>query len=600
MNKLWRSIALFALLMGLSALPGAAEEALPPPHLGYGMLLAFPPAHLGLVKEAGFDWFKYYVYWDTIEPERDGVYAWLSVDGLLEDACRHDLHLLLRVERASGDWTPIRDDEMAGWQALFAALAGRIAQKRVACATPYFVALEVWNEPNLDFQWGGKPVDPARYTEMVRRAYLGAKSADPTLPIVAGSLAPTGETGGWALNDVVFLQEMYAHGLSGHFDVISIHNYGFGGPPEDKTHGWDILNFRRAEDIYAVMVAHGDGDKPVWSTEFGWLLDASAEGHPECASYWDAIGFGWQKVTAEQQADYLRRAFAYADAHWPWMGVMFVSNLDFSVLPWYTTCEPMRWFGILKPDTSPRPAYTALQEMDKRPRLWGASEMRVEPAAFAWAVRLRERARITETVTVSSSAAPFAWNAVTATLGLPFTLTSTTGLAGEPFQVQVDARNLLTGTYTGVITVAASGELVTPRALTIPLALEVWSAWGMDVRPARLTWMQAVADLRPVAAVVVVENTGDFEFEWTVAPASDALTLTVAPASSTQTGTTLLPGTFQVSVDPRGLPVGVYTGALTVTASTAQVPQSPWVLPVSVRIEEQLHCAYLPLVLRKR
>ena len=271
---------------------------------------------------------------------------------------------------------------MDDWQAFFQALAAHIAQKRADCATPYHVALEIWNEPNLDFQWNYEDVDPARYTEMVKRAYLGVKAADPAIPIVAGSLAPTGDLPqGRAMNDVDFLEAMYANGLLDHFDAISIHNYGFGGEPEDKEWGSSIVNFRRAEDIYDVMVAHGDGDKSVWGTEFGWLMDASEEDHPECLAYWDSIGFLWQKVSAEQQADYLQRSFAYADANWPWMGVMIVSGLDFSMLPWYATCDPLRWFAVLKPDGLPRLAYTALKEMDKRPVV---STMTITPATGCW------------------------------------------------------------------------------------------------------------------------------------------------------------------------------------------------------------------------
>jgi len=606
-KRMWRMVVVAALLLaGIPARPAFTAEALPPPHLGYGMLLAYPPDNLVRVKEAGFDWFKYFVYWNAIEPVRNGAYVWDTVNWRLDEACHHGLNLLLRVERHHDDWTPIRDHEMDGWQAFFQALAAHIAQKRAACSTPYRVAVEVWNEPNLDFQWGYEPVDPARYTEMVKRAYLGVKAADRTIPVVAGGLAPTGGLPeGRAMNDVAFLEAMYEHGLKGHFDVISIHNYGFGGEPEDKEYGWNLLNFRRAEDIYAVMVAHGDGDRPVWSTEYGWLLDASTRGHPECVSEWEGSGFAWQRVTAQQQADYLRRSFEYADANWPWMGVMFVFNLDFSMLPWYPTCDPMRWFSILNPDGSPRPAYTALQQMNKRPRSWVTSEMVVEPAAFDWSVRLRERGVVTETVTVSSTDMPFAWEAVTDTLGLPFTITPTTGFTDESFQVVVDARDLLTGTYTGVITVTAADALVVPRVMTIPLALEVWAAWGMDVRPASLSWMMAATDTRPVSATVAVDNTGDFDFEWVVTQASETLRITVEPAGSTQTSTlTLLPGTFLVTVDPRGLPVGEYTGVLTITASSMQVPQSPlnwrtnFVLPVSVRIVERLYRVYMPLVMR--
>jgi polysaccharide biosynthesis protein PslG len=273
------------------ATPVAGAEDDPPP-LGYGMMLAYPPDHLELVKAAGFDWFKYFAYWHAVDPEQDRTYNWETVDWRLNEACEHELNILLRVERDSADWTPIRDGEMAAWEAFFTDLVAHILAHQAACETPYRAALEIWNEPNLDFQWGYQPVDPARYTEMVKRAYRGAKAAPggAEIPIIAGSLAPTGGmSGGRAMNDVDFLTAMYAAGLQGHFDAISIHNYGFGGPPEDKTWSNGITNFRRAEDIHAVMAAHGDGALPVWATEFGWLLASEA-----CDGYWHEIGFAWQ------------------------------------------------------------------------------------------------------------------------------------------------------------------------------------------------------------------------------------------------------------------------------------------------------------------
>ena len=370
---------------------------------------------------------------------------------------------------------------MAGWQAFFQALAEHIAQKRATCAFPYRVALEVWNEPNLDFQWNYQPVDPARYTEMVKRAYDGAKAGDPHILIVAGSLAPTGGTGdGRAMNDVTFLEAMYAAGVQGHFDAVSIHNYGFGGPPEDKTWGSGILNFRRAEDIHDVIVAHGDGDIPVWGTEFGWLLESAS-----CSSYWEQIGFAWQQVTAQQQADYLTSAFAYADANWPWMGTMIVSNLDFSQLPWYGECDPLRYFAVHNPDGTPRPAYTALTQMDKRPRSW--------------------------------------------------------------------------------------------------------SIWGMAASPNSLGWMQAVTETHVVSQTVTVRNTGEMDFGWSVTSASTVLPLTVAPTQGDADET------FTVTIDPRGLPLGAYTAAVTITTDAPEVPESPIHLPVRVYVVEHVYRAYLPL-----
>ncbi len=596
------AIALCLVVVGCLwwALPAYAQE--PDPHLGYGMLLGYPadPEHMNKVTAAGFDWYKYFARWDDVDPDRDGVYQWDTVKWWLDTACQRDLNLLFRVERSSNNWRPIQDDEMAGWQAFFQDMAAYVGQQRTGCNNSYRVAFEVWNEPNLDFQWTGQPLDAARYTEMVRRAYLGAKAGDPDSLIVAGGLAPTGGDGVHSINDVTYLEAMYAAGLQGHFDAISIHNYGFGGPPEDKDYGWGVTNFRRAEDIYATMAAHGDGRKPVWTTEFGWLLDSDEEG-VECDPDWESWGFAWQQVSAVAQSDYLTRAFAYADANWPWMQVMVVSNLDFATLPgaWMAACDPLRWFSVLKPDGSPRLAYTGLQDMPKNPRSWVSQDMRVTPAAFTWTVRLRDRALFTETVAVENTGErPFTWTLGMDAQGLPFTVTQATGAAGESFQIVVNARELLTGTYTGVVTVTAAADFMPRNPITIPLTLDVIAIGGMEARPAALGWLMAVSDTHPAAATVVVENTGDYPFVWSAITATHGLTFSVAPTVSVWGATTSLHlSAFRVTVDPRGLPVGDYTGVITLT-TTPPASQSPFVVPLQVRIVERLYPVYLPLVLR--
>ena len=73
------------------------------------------------------------------------------------------------------------------------------------------------------------------------------------------------------------------------------------------------------------MVEAGDGATPMWATEVGWLHESDYDMGPY---------FEWHKVTAQQQADYLVRAFQYAERTWPWMGPMFVFNHDHSTAMW--------------------------------------------------------------------------------------------------------------------------------------------------------------------------------------------------------------------------------------------------------------------------
>jgi hypothetical protein len=64
------SVLLIA-LMCLSLARTALVRADGPAHLGYGMMLAWP-GHLDRITAAGFDWFKYFLYWSEVQPTEGG------------------------------------------------------------------------------------------------------------------------------------------------------------------------------------------------------------------------------------------------------------------------------------------------------------------------------------------------------------------------------------------------------------------------------------------------------------------------------------------------------------------------------------------------
>lgn len=265
----------------------------------------------------------------------------------------------VNLPRPGEDW-----NEWANYRRIDAELyAGRID------------AYEIGNEPNLSIEWGGPP-DPAAYAELLKLAYQTIKAADPHALIVSAGLSPVNVADPTqAISDLEFLRQMYAHGAKGHFDVLGIHPFGFAYPPETapddrfcapplRDRDCTPVNgqvFRRAEWLRQIMVEAGDADTPVWATEFGWIIRPPLC----CLSQSDWALWRWQVVSENAQAAYIVRAFAYADAHWPWMEAMFLWNLDFSR---YTPpereacppCETMGWFSILNPDGSPRQAYRRL------------------------------------------------------------------------------------------------------------------------------------------------------------------------------------------------------------------------------------------------
>jgi Tol biopolymer transport system component len=301
-----------------------------------------------LVNDLGFSWAKGYVNWETVEPE-EGQFRWVDPDNVVKAFGDRELNILLRVHgtpawaRPTGSPLSYPPANLDHFETFITALAQRY-QGRVA-------AYEIWNEPNLNYEWGNLPPDPARYTEMLKTAYTAIKKVEPQARVITGGLATTGNGSATAYGDLAYLQAMYDAGAKGYFDALGSHPYGFGQSP-DQSHP-DGLSFDRVTAQHQVMAANNDADTPIWITEAGWVLQSS----------WDLGEHAPVGVTEAQQAAYLSRAYTKTQTEWPFVQAMFLFNLDFSTAPWYSAPEPMRWYAILNPDRTPRPAYTELRQL---------------------------------------------------------------------------------------------------------------------------------------------------------------------------------------------------------------------------------------------
>lgn len=322
------SLAALALLCPITPMAIQAQN----PYPGFGTNVASP---LGMLKTAamGFRWVRIYY------PEQ------------VNEAEKYGLKVLLLL----GWEFPLSD--VPSW--------GDYVYEIVSRYRGRIAAYQICNEPNLAEMWH-KPqhADPAEYVAFLREAYIRAKQADPNCIIVSAGMAVNGGYGSLAMDNVEFIRGMYAAGAKPYFDVLGSHPYGFAYPPEDN---WSnpIHCFRRVEQERAVMLQYGDVAKPVWATEFGWITDPG----DGCHNYDGWPSRWWQRVPAETQASYLRRAFDYARANWPWMGVMFVWNMDYSLVPWNDYCDQKAWFAILNNDGSPRPAYWELARLAQGPSM---------------------------------------------------------------------------------------------------------------------------------------------------------------------------------------------------------------------------------------
>jgi hypothetical protein len=300
-----------------------------------------------LINDLGFGWGKGFINWGTVEPQ-PGEFHWIDPDNVVNALGDQEVKILLRVH-GTPEWArPSQSSlshpphDMADFREFITALATRYKGK--------VAAYEIWNEPNLSYEWGYLTPDPVAYTQMLQVAYTAIKAADPDALVITGGLSTAGDGSPTAYGDLDFLRGMYGAGAKGYFDAFGSHPYAFGRSPHEID-PWG-LSLSRVQEQHQVMVAHGDGDTPIWITELGWVLQNN----------WDLGEHENISVTEEQQAQYLRQTYPKVQRDWVFVEAIFLFNLDFSTTPWYPASEPMRWYAIINPDRTPRPAYTILRQ----------------------------------------------------------------------------------------------------------------------------------------------------------------------------------------------------------------------------------------------
>lgn len=264
---------------------------------------------LRMVRDMGAPWIVEFFPWPYIELSA-GVYDWTHSDQVIDHAHSQGLNVIARLGWVPG-WSRPDSKELETTLTYlppeayddFAHFVGAFA-RRYRGRVEHLI---VWNEPNLSFEWGYRPVDAAEYSELLRKVYPIAKAANPDVVILAGALAPTleppGSTAG--LNDLRYLERMYEADAAPFFDGLAAHAYGLQAPPEASP-AEGALNFRRVELLRQIMVTHGDAHKPIYVTEAGW------NDHPR----WTA------SVSPAQRIRYTIGAYEWARRRWPWCPVV--------------------------------------------------------------------------------------------------------------------------------------------------------------------------------------------------------------------------------------------------------------------------------------
>src|SRR4051794_23806762 len=196
------------LILGAVAIQLAIPRTVPPLHLppqqtvqtrnpriGVHLLLAGTDdeqavvAQLSAVREMGASFVVDPFPWAYVQPRGPQTFEWRGADLLIEHARRQGLQVIARLDIVP-DWAhphqtsdrtllPQHYVDYARYVAAFAA--------RYRGQVRY---IQVWNEPNLWFEWGGRTPDPDAYAALLRTVVPLVRAASPDARIIAGSFSP--------------------------------------------------------------------------------------------------------------------------------------------------------------------------------------------------------------------------------------------------------------------------------------------------------------------------------------------------------------------------------------------------------------------------
>lgn len=299
-------------------------------NLGHGFGLAlhdYSDATLDVARDAGFTLIRTDFFWSGVETKRH-VYDWTMTDTLMAGLAARNLRpqFVLGFNNPDiygGNWMDgiTMSFELNAYAAFCAAAAARYRD-----INPIW---EIYNEPNRDNFWEPK-ANPAEYMTMAKRAIAAIRAVQPGAIIIAPAL---GHKMREPVLDLDFLEACLKYGLAPLIDAVSIHPYV---DPElaDQTY----------TAVAALLDQYPAGARrlPILSTEWGFATN--------------------EFVDEDLQADVLLRMFLVNLMHGIPVSIAYVAvDRTEAYVP-----LAERSYGIVRADYSPKAAFTALQDMNRR------------------------------------------------------------------------------------------------------------------------------------------------------------------------------------------------------------------------------------------
>lgn len=273
----------------LSTPPAYAETI---SHEAFGMHFHGMSRGGGLWPDVDFGFVRLWdsgVQWRSLEPTK-GDWNFELLDRYVQEAGKRGVRVLLPLG-LTPQWAALRPDSpspygegasseprsLESWRSYVSTVALRYKGR--------IHAYEVWNEINVKHFWSG---DLAKVAELERVAAEALKAADPAATVLSASVQ------GGAFRE---LDAYFKAGGGRYADAISYHFYAPTAEPE-------VLP-ERIRKVREIMAQHGLAAKPLWNTEFGWLIpnrDGSMGKNPR--PVWKT----WRKTDRLEAAGFVLRA----------------------------------------------------------------------------------------------------------------------------------------------------------------------------------------------------------------------------------------------------------------------------------------------------
>ena len=206
-------------------------------------------------------------------------------------------------------------------------------------------AIIVGNEPNLSYEWGYRPTQPADYVALLQDGLPGRQSGQSRDAGAGRSAGPNPGTGRIALGPErpgVSCSDVYDAGAAPYFDGLAVHVYGLTFPPEAEPDP-DVLNFRRVELMRDVMVPQRRCRNAAWSLPrpAGTTIRAGPRPYGRPSAYSTR---STHSITHE--------------THWPFVELIGLWSFRYPA----PTRSYMDYFTLVTPEFVTKPIYDALRD----------------------------------------------------------------------------------------------------------------------------------------------------------------------------------------------------------------------------------------------